>query len=83
MNLIIYYYIIQEYENTRTVTSNVRGNRTIMYVLIVSLIVLGFVSERSQVRGDFINPLNYIRYERAVIQLGKRSTTKCCVWAGK
>ena len=44
-----------------------------MYVLIV-LIVLGFVSDRSQVRGDFINPLNYIRYERAVIQLGKRST---------
>ena len=45
-----------------------------MYVLIVLLIVFGFVSERSQVCGDFINPLNYVRYERAVIQVGKRST---------
>ena len=43
-------------------------------VLITSLIVFGFVSERSQVCGDFINPLNYVRYERAVIQVGKRST---------
>ena len=53
-----------------------------MYVLIISLIVLGFVSEQSQVRGDFINPLNYIRYERAVIQLGKLvSRAKCFAWA--
>ena len=42
-----------------------------MYVIyIISLSLLGFVSQ-NQVRGDFINPLHYIRYERAVTQLGK------------
>ena len=42
-----------------------------MYVIVISLTVLGFVSQRNQVRGDFINPLHYIRYERAVTQLGE------------
>ena len=39
-----------------------------MYVFITVLTVLGFVS---QVRGDFINPLNYVRYERAVTEPGE------------
>ena len=39
-----------------------------MYVFITVLTVLGLVSQRSQVHGDFINPLNYIRYERAVTE---------------
>ena len=39
-----------------------------MYRFITVLTVLGYVS---QVRGDFINPLNYIRYERAVTEPGK------------
>ena len=40
-------------------------------VYIISLCVLGFVGQRNQVLGDFINPLHYIRYERAVTQLGE------------
>ena len=42
-----------------------------MFVTILSLTLFGFVSRINQVCGDFINPLNYIRYERAVTQLGE------------
>ena len=40
-------------------------------IIALSLTVLGLFSQRNQVRGDFINPLHYIRYERAVTQLGE------------
>ena len=40
---------------------------------VISLALLGFVSQY-QVGGDFVNPLYYIRYERAVTQLGE-----CCL----
>ena len=47
-----------------------------MYVLVLSLTLLGFISKRNQVCGDFINPLNYIRYERAVIRIGELLSPK-------
>ena len=54
-----------------------------MYVIIISLTVLGLFSQRNQVRGDFINPLHYIRYERAVTQPGE-CLIECLIieWAG-
>ena len=49
----------------------VQDTRKVMYLLITSLSLLGFVSQPSQVRGDFINPLHYVRYERTAIRLGE------------
>jgi len=46
-----------------------------MYLIITLLFV---VFGQNLVRGDFINPLNYVRCERAVTQLGE-----CLILCGR
>lgn len=53
-----------------------------MYIAVTLLIVLGFVSHKIQVCGDFINPLHYIRYERAATQPGE-CLVFIVLWANK